>query len=172
MKHLPIFSLFASLALLLHCAPKQEQAAAEPETPVVPVATTLTSEERNKIDPTLTEFWEPVPPIVTPGEGTLPPSDAIVLFDGKNLNAWKGERQEAPGWTVANGAMTVKSKTGGIVSKQGFGDVQLHIEWRSPSVVKGESQGRGNSGIFLMQKYEVQVLDNYNNATYVNGQAG
>lgn len=168
MKHVHLFSLLAIVGLFCHCAPKQEQATTE--TPAAPVAPS--PEEREKIDPKLTEFWEPVPPVITPGEGTLPPSDAIVLFDGKNLEAWKGEREETPTWTIADNAMTVTPKTGGIVSKQGFGDIQLHVEWRAPSVVKGESQGRGNSGIFLMGKYEVQVLDNYENATYVNGQAG
>jgi hypothetical protein len=127
---------------------------------------------QNQKTPESTELWEPVPPVVTPGEGTLPPSDAIVLFDGTNLNEWTNEKGEAAGWIVADGCMTVKAGTGIIKTKRGFGDCQLHIEWREPFVVKGDGQGRGNSGIFLQELYEVQVLDGYNNATYSNGQTG
>lgn len=123
-------------------------------------------------DPKLSEYYEPVPAVVTPGKTSQdPPSDAIVLFNGKDFSAWKGDRGEIK-WTIADGAMTVVGGTGGISTKEGFGDCQLHIEWRTPAVVKGDGQGRGNSGIFLMGKYELQVLDNYNNKTYVNGQAG
>lgn len=124
-------------------------------------------------DPKLTEMWEPKAPIVTPGKtSTDPPSDAIVLFDGKTLDKWVSEKGGPAQWTIADGAMTVKPQAGGIVTKEGFGDCQMHIEWRTPVVVKGEGQGRGNSGIFLMGKYELQVLDSYNNTTYSNGQAG
>jgi hypothetical protein len=123
-------------------------------------------------DNEVTDVWEPVPPVVTPGVATAPPSDAIVLFDGTNLNNWINRDGNAAQWDVKDGAMTVKPGTGDISTKQGFGDIQLHIEWRTPTLVKGEGQGRGNSGIFLMGRYEVQVLDNYNNATYPNGQAG
>lgn len=119
-----------------------------------------------------TEVWEPQPVKVTPGTGTSAPSDAIVLFDGKNLDNWVSEKGGAAPWTVKDGAMTVTPGKGGIKTKASFGDFQLHIEWRSPSVVKGEGQGRGNSGIFLQEQYELQVLDNYNNKTYANGQAG
>jgi hypothetical protein len=120
----------------------------------------------------VTDVWEPVPAIVTPGTGTSAPSDAIVLFDGTNLNNWVNRDGNAAEWTLADGAVTVKPGSGDIRTKQGFGDVQLHIEWRTPELVKGEGQGRGNSGVFLMGRYEVQVLDNYNNATYPSGQAG
>ncbi len=130
------------------------------------------AQEDQTIEPKLTEVWEPVPPIVTPGVGTSPPSDAIVLFDGNDLNAWLGENDKLPEWKVADGAVTVAPGTGTIHTKQKFGDIQLHIEWRTPAVVKGEGQGRGNSGIFLMGRYELQVLDSYNSTTYVNGQAG
>ncbi len=123
-------------------------------------------------NPESTELWSPVPPVVTPGEGTKPPSDAIVLFDGTNLNEWTNSKGEPAGWTVADGCMTVKNGTGSIKTKRGFGDCQLHIEWRTPAEVKGEGQGRGNSGIFLQDRYELQVLDSYNNSTYSNGQAG
>jgi len=129
-------------------------------------------QERPKLDPKLTEAWEPVPEKVTPGERNAPPSDAIILFDGKDLNEWISENDGAAEWIVADGAMTVKSGTGEIKTKQKFGDFQLHIEWRTPAKVKGEGQGRGNSGIFMMEKYELQVLDSYESRTYSNGQAG
>ena len=123
-------------------------------------------------NPESTELWEPVPPVVTPGEGTAAPSDAIILFDGTNLNEWTNAKGETAGWTVADGCVSVKAGTGKIKTKRGFGDCQLHIEWRAPAEVKGEGQGRGNSGIFLQDRYEVQVLDYYNNKTYSNGQTG
>ena len=126
-----------------------------------------------KLPPEATEFWEPEPRVVTPGASNhLPPSDAIVLFDGKSLDQWKGLKENgAAPWKIEDGAFTVVPGTGGIESKESFGDAQIHLEWRSPSVVKGNSQGRGNSGFFLMGKYEVQVLDSYDNRTYSNGQA-
>lgn len=122
-------------------------------------------------DPQTTEVWEPIPPKVTPGTGTAAPSDAIVLFDGKSTTAWESDKGGAVEWKIEDGAMTVAPGKGGIRTKQSFGDCQLHIEWRSPSVVKGEGQGRGNSGIFLMGVYELQVLDSYESRTYSNGQA-
>lgn len=125
------------------------------------------------IDPTLTEVWTPVPPVVTTGLHGAPPSDAIVLFDGTSLKAWVAEKDGRPaGWTVENGILTVKPGAGGIRTMQEFADCQLHLEWRTPAEVKGEGQGRGNSGIFLQQRYEVQVLDSHRNTTYANGQAG
>lgn len=120
-----------------------------------------------------TEFWDPERPVVTPGQGTAPPSDAIVLFDGSDLSAWESQRDGSPApWKVEGDHFTVVPGTGGIQTKEKFGDFQLHIEWRSPQEVKGEGQGRGNSGVFLQGLYEVQVLDSYNNRTYYNGQAG
>lgn len=124
--------------------------------------------------PEMTEVWEPEIPVVNPGEkyGDVP-SDAISLFNGKNLEEeWTGRNGGVPAWKVDNGELTVVKNTGEIRTKRKFTDFQLHIEWRSPAEVSGESQGRGNSGIFLQEKYEVQVLDNYNNRTYRNGQAG
>jgi hypothetical protein len=111
-------------------------------------------------------IW-PEPAVVTPGENGSAPSDAIVLFDGKNFDAWKG----AENWKVDDdGAFTVK---GAIQTKQPFGDCQLHVEWASPKVVKGSGQGRGNNGIGLMgARYEIQVMDGYQNPTYFEGQAG
>ena len=131
--------------------------------------------------PEETEFYSPVPPVVTPGKtNTDAPSDAIILFDGKNLDQWvSGEDDTKPaGWKVANNIITVDKKAGGIKTKQSFTDYQLHIEWRIPENITGSGQGRGNSGVFLAntgegdEGYELQVLDNYNNKTYVNGQAG
>ena len=131
-----------------------------------------------KITPESTEIWDPVPRIVTPGAptqgATSAPSDAIVLFDGRNLDAWVSDKDGASAaqWTVGDGAMTVAAGTGDIRTKQEFEDFQLHIEFRTPARVEGSGQGRGNSGVFLQGRYEVQVLDSYDNRTYSNGQAG
>jgi hypothetical protein len=120
-----------------------------------------------------TELWKPEPTIITPGKtNNDAPSDALLLFDGSTAAKWQHNNGKEVAWTVADNALTVKGGTGGIITKQKFGDCQLHIEWRTPAEVKGEGQGRGNSGIFLMGRYELQVLDSYNNTTYSNGQAG
>lgn len=128
-----------------------------------------------------TEVYAPVPPVVTPGkQNSDAPSDAVVLFDGSNLNQWQSVDHpgEAAGWIVQNGMMTVDKTKGNIQTKQSFLDYQLHIEWRIPEIIHGEGQARGNSGVFLAstgsgdEGYEIQVLDNYNNKTYTNGQAG
>lgn len=114
----------------------------------------------------------PEPKIVSPGATAAePPADAIVLFDGKDLSQWVGKDGSPAKWEVKDGVATV-NKTGAITTKQEFGDMQLHLEWATPAEVKGEGQGRGNSGVFLNNRYEVQILDSYNNKTYVNGQAG
>ncbi len=126
----------------------------------------------NEPDPKLTEVWEHEPRLVTPGAKNKPPSDAIVLFDGKNLSEWQGKDGGEVKWKVDKGALTVVKGAGEIMTRRAFGDVQLHIEWRTPEKVSGEGQGRGNSGVFLQKRYEVQVLDSYNNRTYSNGQAG
>ncbi len=125
-------------------------------------------------DPKATEFWEPIVRVVTPGEGTKPPSDAIVLFDGSNFSEWQSAKDStAATWTLnGDGSATVRPTAGDIVTKKAFGDCQLHVEFREPVLVKGESQGRGNSGIFLQTRYEIQVLDCYQNRTYSNGQTG
>lgn len=123
-------------------------------------------------EPELTEFWDPEVAVITPGVGTAPPSDAIVLFDGTGFSAWERDPTGGEiGWEISDGAMTIRGEHG-IKTKKAFGDIQLHLEWRTPSEAVGESQDRGNSGVFLMGLYEVQVLDNYNNRTYRNGQAG
>jgi len=122
-------------------------------------------------DPALTEVWDPVPPKVDPGDASRAPSDAIVLFDGTDLSAWSG-RDGAAEWKVEDGAFTIVPDAGGLATRTAFGDVQLHLEWRSPTMLTGEGQDRGNSGVFLMSLYEVQVLDSYDSVTYSNGQAG
>lgn len=105
----------------------------------------------------------PEPPVVDPGPPGGPPSDAIVLFDGVHLDAWNGVK----GWVIEDGAATIGST---VTSKQKFGDCQLHLEFATPAEVQGEGQGRGNSGIYLMNRYEVQILDSYENKTYFDGQ--
>jgi hypothetical protein len=122
-------------------------------------------------DPKTTELWEPVPPKVIPGENGTPPSDAIILFDGNDSSKFESVNGGEVKWKVENGYMTVVPGTGSIKTKQGFGDCQLHIEWRTPEFDDDEGQGKGNSGIMLMGKYELQVLDSYENKTYANGQA-
>ncbi|TAA12514.1 DUF1080 domain-containing protein [Pseudoxanthomonas winnipegensis] len=123
-------------------------------------------------DPAKTEVWKPVPAAVATPVGAAP-SDAVVLFDGRDLSAWDSEDGGKPGWSVADGAVTVVPGSKGIRSKKSFCDVQLHVEWRTPTETKGlEGQNRGNSGIFLQDRYELQVLDSYQSATYSNGQAG
>lgn len=130
------------------------------------------AQDRDRMKPEETEVWEPEPPFVSTLPEGKPPSDAIVLFDGSDLSAWESVDGGPAEWTLGDGAMTVKAGAGDIRTRQGFGDVQLHLEWRTPDVIRSESQGRGNSGVFLMGLYEVQVLDSYQNRTYSNGQAG
>ena len=130
--------------------------------------------------PEETEVWEPAPKVVTPGATwTAPPSDAIVLFDGKNLDEWVTNKDKSPAkWNVADGVMTVNKAGGNIETKRTFKNYQLHIEWKVPENITGSGQARGNSGVFLASTgpgddgYELQVLDSYQNKTYVNGQAG
>ncbi len=124
--------------------------------------------------PEMTEIWDPEVTVVTPGVTIAdPPSDAIVLFDGVDLDReWTGSKGGKPGWKVENGCVTVVKGSGVIKTKRVFSDFQLHIEWRTPEEVEGKSQGRGNSGVFLQEYYEVQILDSYDNRTYRNGQAG
>ncbi len=129
--------------------------------------------------PEETEVWKPVPKIVTPGRtDEMPPSDAIVLFDGKNENEWVDVNDGGPAkWIVDDGVLTVNKKAGNIQTKRSFRNYQLHLEWRVPKDISGSGQARGNSGLFLASTgpgdagYEVQILDSYDNTTYVNGQA-
>lgn len=121
----------------------------------------------------------PQPKVVTPGDFSSqekpgkPPSDAVTLFDGQDLSGWIGCKDNGPAkWDVSGGIMRVAPGSGNIKTKDEFGDCQLHLEWAAPEVVKGESQGRGNSGVFLMGLYEIQVLDCYENPTYADGATG
>lgn len=141
----------------------------------------MAAQAQQKAKPEDTEVWEPVPKMVQPGQVHLQaPSDAFMLFDGKNLDQWVStkDRAQPAGWTVANGVMTVNKPAGNIETKKTFTDYQLHIEWRIPENINLEGQSRGNSGIFLASTgkgddgYELQVLDSYQNKTYVNGMAG
>ena len=118
------------------------------------------------------DMSRPQPKVIAPGqEPTDPPSDAVVLFNGADLSQWRAPNGSAAGWKVQNGYMEAAKGTGCIQTKRGFGSCRLHIEWAAPEVVKDEGQGRGNSGAYLMGKYEVQILDSYQNTTYPDGQA-
>lgn len=141
-------------------------------TAILCITITSCSIAQTDFKPEDTEFYTPRPPVVTLNKQV--PSDAIVLFDGTNLDQWvsRNNPKKPAIWTVENNILTVKPKAGDIQTKEQFEDFQLHVEWKSPEIVKGEGQGRGNSGIFLQGLYEIQVLDNDNNPTYVNGQAG
>jgi hypothetical protein len=132
-------------------------------------------------DPKATEVWSPIPKIVTPGKTAADaPSDAILLFDGTSLDKWvaTNDTTKPADWFVKKGILTVNKKAGNIQTKQSFTDYQLHLEWRIPKNITGEGQLRGNSGVFLASTgagdlgYEIQILDCYNNTTYVNGQTG
>src|ERR1700758_1006519 len=119
----------------------------------------------------------PLPPVIQPGTASTqetaghPPSDAVVMFDGKDLSKWVDKDGKPAQWKVENGYMEVVAKTGSISSRDSFGDCQLHVEFSEPTPPHGESQERGNSGVFLMSTYEIQVLDSYQNKTYADGQA-
>lgn len=123
--------------------------------------------------PEATEQWAPVPPVVQAAPG-VPPSDAIVLFDGHSLDAWEPITPGAPSWKIEDGVMVVvpQPKPVDQQTKRNFGDIQLHLEFRTPREVKGKSQERGNSGIYFMGLYELQILDSWKNETYANGQVG
>lgn len=148
---------------------------------VILATTVLATQAQQPGKPEDTEVWTPVPAKVTPGKAPgAAPSDALVLFDGKDLDQWVNSSDAAreKKWILSDGVMTVDKSVGDIQSKEKFMDFQLHIEYRIPENISGSDQGRGNSGIFLAALpwgaggYEVQVLDNYTNKTYVNGQAG
>lgn len=138
------------------------------------------AQSQSKMRPEETEVWKPVPPVVTPGAtNAAPPSDAIILFNGKNEDQWVSAQDHTPAqWVVHDGVLTVNKKAGNIETRRTFHDYQLHIEWKIPTNITGSGQARGNSGVFLASTgpnddgYELQVLDSYHNSTYVNGQAG
>ncbi|HEY9131881.1 MAG TPA: DUF1080 domain-containing protein [Dyella sp.] len=130
-------------------------------------------------DPKATEQWEPVPKVIAPGrQDSAPPSDAVVLFDGRDLSQWESTKDQSPArWKVHDGVVTVDKASGNIQTKQHFKNYQLHLEWQAPVGITGEGQARGNSGVFLASTgpgdagYEIQIMDSFNNKTYVNGQA-
>lgn len=159
--------VFALGGLSAACAQTQPPPPPPPPVPGVPAlvyAYPPNSEDR------------PLPPVITPSAASgpvAPPSDAIVLFDGRDLSKWISDRNDAPApWKVVNGYFEVVPGSGGIHTRQGFGDVQLHVEWSSPDPPRGTGQDRGNSGVFLQGLYEFQVLDAYNNRTYADGIPG
>ncbi len=137
------------------------------------VSTVTIAVSAQQMKPESTEWYYPQPPKIVPAANIgQPPSDAIVLFDGKDLSKWVSADGSAAKWAVVDGGMTVTQGAGDIYTKEYFGDCQLHIEFKSPTPAKGGGQGRGNSGVFLQSIYEVQVLDGDNNPTYVNGMVG
>jgi len=175
MRQTSIIAIILTITAVLVAPATAQQTPAQPASPQAQGAAAQTA----KPSPKDTEVWEPVPPIVTPGAtNDAPPSDAIILFDGKNLDQWVSTKDKSPaGWTVANGVMTVVKSAGNIETKRSFKNYQLHLEWRIPTEITGSDQARGNSGLFLASTgagdggYELQILDSYNNKTYVNGQA-
>ena len=157
----------ASTAVVYAQQPANPPQAAQPKPPA------------NQMKPEETEVWEPVPKVVTPGKmNSDAPSDAVVLFDGKNLDQWVNVKDKSPaGWTVANGVITVNKQSGNIETKRSFKNYQLHLEFQIPANITGTGQGRGNSGLFLASTgpgddgFEMQIMDSFQNKTYVNGQA-
>lgn len=157
------------------------RAAALLTTMAVALPALAAAQEGNRPRPEDTEVWEPVPPIVRPSGAVTaaPPSDAIVLFDGSNLDEWVNVNDDSPaGWKLENGVMVVDKSVGNIQTRRSFTDYQLHLEYRVPEGTTETGQSRGNSGLFLASTgrgdagYELQILDSYENETYVNGQAG
>ena len=170
---LTTISLHGLCALVLVGCAKQ------PAPQSAPTPATAAAQPERQWKPEDTEYYTPVPPIVTPGENGSPPSDAIVLLGKGGLDEWVLSKDQSPAtWPVADGVATVDKKAGGIKTKRSFTNYQLHLEWRIPEGITGSGQARGNSGVFLASTgpgdmgYELQVLDSYNNKTYVNGQAG
>jgi hypothetical protein len=162
--------MIAACAILMPAADEKSKGRTSPlgytDTPVLPG-------QKWKVH----DINRPHPRQITPGASYgQPPSDAIVLFDGKDLSKWvqvsKDKKESAPKWKLGDGYVEVVGRTGDLVSKEKFGDAQYHIEWCAPSEIDGSSQWRGNSGILVMDRYEIQVLDSWNNPTYADGQAG
>lgn len=187
-------SLWLLVGLFFACAPSEDQSS---ETETASDASDTSADQQNEkiTEPEVTEVWEPEPEVVAPVLDQSPPSDAIVLFDGKDLSAFQQPQQKDEGttveaveervnalkadyqgeaieWDLENGELVVNPKTGSIETRQSFGSVQLHIEWLAPVDEGKEGQGYSNSGVFLMGMYEVQILNSYENRTYSNGQAG
>ncbi|MDX9811616.1 MAG: DUF1080 domain-containing protein [Bacteroidales bacterium] len=169
MKKLFIFSLMSVMSVLaLGQGQGQVQGQGQPRPGGPPQA------DPNRMTPQMTEIMDPEVPIITPGERPQDaPSDAIILFDGTDINnEWTDSRGEPTKWIVQDGALISVKGAGDIKTKRKFNDFQLHIEWKTPTEITGTGQGRGNSGVFLQGLYEVQVLDSYDNRTYRHGQAG
>ncbi len=178
MKKNLLYAASAALAMLLSVS-----AFAQVQTPPSRVGGTqqANGEEAPRMVPAMTEFYEPVPPTVTPGKFSAAtqnwsaPSDAVVLFDGSNLDEWVSVRDGSPAtWDIIDGTLSVNKRQGDIITKREFGDCQIHIEWCVPVGISGTGQSRGNSGLKIGGNtgYEIQILDGYNNPTYVNGMVG
>jgi 3-keto-disaccharide hydrolase len=167
-----IILAFTSVSIVASALYAQQPAAPQAgERQTIPTSATAKPEE--------TEMWQPVPKVVTPGaECGAPPSDAIILFDGTNLDQWVSAKDKSPAkWIVEGGVVTVNKAAGDMETKRTFRNYQLHIEWKIPENITGSGQARGNSGVYLASVdaetgYELQILDSYKNQTYVNGQAG
>lgn len=193
MKKLLIISLMLTTTVLLsgqqpqgnrnrqRQATEQQQPAAQPATaqpgnaqpPAGMPQRPVRPQDPNRMVPGMTEIFEPEVPYVQPGtRDSDPPADAIVLFNGSNLDEWTDARGNPTKWLIEDGSLVCVKGSGIIKTKRKFGSCQLHIEWKAPSNVVGDGQGRGNSGVYMQELYEVQVLDSYNNKTYRNGQAG
>jgi len=167
MKKLLILSSMLFIALTVNAQQKQPGTAQSAQQ-------TQKQREPAIMTPEMTEIWEPEVKVIEPGaQPGMPPSDAIILFDGNDINKeWQDSRGNPTKWIIKNGELICVKGSGPIMTKRKFNDFQLHIEWKTPAEVTGESQGRGNSGVYLQELYEVQILDSYNNRTYRNGQAG
>lgn len=171
MKNLIYFLIIG--CLLYACDTKQKETTTTVEENKVEEEIKETPTPTKEItDPKETEVWDPEPKAISFDSMNVP-SDAIVLFDGSDLDQWIATKDSAQaGWTInPDKTMTVKPGTGDIQTKRNFGSVQLHLEWKAPDVLVGDGQGRGNSGVFFQNRYEVQILDSYQNRTYANGQA-
>ncbi len=160
--------------LFVACGQKEPAPPQPPEPPTAPGITYPEYQGQEPSTPEETEVYQPVPPVVAPRGQNGAPSDALVLFDGSGFEEWIMTRDSSEViWHLnKDGSMTVRDTAGDIQTKRNFGDLQLHLEWRSPADIQGAGQSRGNSGVFLNNLYEVQVLDNNDNKTYVNGQVG
>lgn len=184
MKKLLILSLMLTTTVLVagqeqsnQNRQRRQQEQAQPSTPQTPAAQPQQRPERpqdpNRMVPGMTEIFVPEVPIVQPGaKDSDPPADAIVLFNGSNTDEWTDNKGNPTKWIIQDGSLVCVRGSGVIQTKRKFGSVQLHIEWKTPAEVQGNGQGRGNSGVFMQELYEVQVLDSYDNKTYRHGQAG
>lgn len=172
MKYLVLFTIVFSL-MALNQSKAQQNTQGQPGTSQTQQNSgQAQNQTRQQAAPESTEWYYPVPPKVQPGVGTKPPSDAIVLFDGKDLSKWKARDNTAAQWAIKDGELIVEPGKGSILTRDYFGDCQLHIEFKSPAPEQHNGQNRGNSGIMLQSRYEIQVLDGDNNPTYVNGMVG